>query len=105
MKPVITCELKKMVGTSIRALTPGNLAQTVVEGYYALVNNAMDCIVVVLSDIERSHFFKLKKIEDNKEKSLEVVWHHCVIISPYPPEKEDCLSSFIRFIHYILDCS
>ena len=104
MKPVITCELKKMVGTSIRALTPGNLAQTVVEGYYALVNNTMDCIVVVLSDIEKSHFFKLKKIED-KEKSLEVVWHHCVVISPYPPEKEDCLSSFTRFIHYILDCS
>ena len=104
VKPLIICELKKTVGTSIRNISPRDLAQTIV-GYYALVSHNLGSIVVVLSDIATSHFFKLNKIEDNPEKSLDVVWYHCNIIKPYPPEEKDHLLSFVRFNHYILDCS
>ena len=68
-----------------------HLAQTLVEGYYALVGNQQRSVVVCLSDVGISHYFKLR-LSTGKAK-LEVVWHHKIALPNYPPKCEEYIAS------------
>ena len=69
-----------------------------------LGGTATTSLVVVLTNIEVSHFFLLK-IPREETPHVEVVWHYAIHISEYPLKLEEQLLPFVEFIHEILDCS
>ena len=73
-----------------------------------------DYIVVALTSISVTHYFKLKlpttrparndgPCETETQRSCEVVWHHKIVLEEYPLASEDQLLSFIQCVHAILD--
>ena len=95
--PVIVYELKKVVAVSLKNIKPRNLAQVLVEGYYLL--QQQDKVVTVLSDVNISHFFCLKKGETSP---MEVVWYNSIVLQDYPPKAKNTLYPFLHFNHLVL---
>ena len=71
--------------TSLHGLNGRHLAQTLVEGYYCLLGSGVDSLVVALTSVDITHFFKIRLpatrggVEEH-ERVLEVVWHHRVAV-------------------------
>ena len=85
-----------------------HLAQTLVEGYYVMMGSewGMDTIVVAVTDVAITHYFKLKLPSTrpkDQRRELEVVWHYTMKLQKYPPTQMNDLNEFVNFLHQILD--
>lgn len=99
-------ELKKEVSSFLSNVNDKHLAQTLVEGYYTMLGGKCDSIVVALTDIAATHYFKLKLPTTRpsaSERSCEVVWHHAVVLDKYPLSSKEQLNPFITFVHHVID--
>ena len=59
LKPLILYKLKKYVGYHLASVKDNDLAQAFVQAYCALLGNDISSVVVVLTDVGVSHYFKL----------------------------------------------
>ena len=59
---MVLYETKKVVSISLHTVSAKDLAQTLVEGYYAVMGSSTNItsIVVALTSIEVTHYFKLQ---------------------------------------------
>lgn len=106
LKCLILYEVKKEVSYNISTLDEKSLAQTIVEGFYLMMGEGCDSIVVGLTNIAVTHYFGLKLPStraSSQDRSLEVAWHHQIAFENYPLEVVDQLNPFILFIHKVLD--
>ena len=109
VRPIVFFEIKKGVSIHLATLNDKDLAQTVVEGYYLLMGSqqGIDNIVVALTDVAVTHYFKLKlpATRDKKEprRELDVAWHHTVALGSYPPTSMEELIGFVNTLHCILN--
>lgn len=111
---LILYELKQHVAAHLASVCENDLAQAMVEGYYALLGCDVDLssIVVALTDVGTTHYFKLKlpitrnsssSSSSSHSRNLELVWYEKVELSDYPPQKKEDLFAFIEFLHFVLD--
>lgn len=105
---LILFELKTVVAASVTSINGKQLAQVLVEGYYGLIGceKNISAIVVALTDINSTHFFKLRLPTTRTPcgKHLELMWYKKIEIKEFPPESTDGhVSEFIEFLHYVLD--
>ena len=77
------------------------MAQTIVEGYYTLLNKSLPHIVVAITNISVTHYFKLVLSPDSQPK-VDVVWHKLLEIS-YPPTDETDLKPFVAAVVDIIN--
>ena len=77
------------------------MAQTIVEGYYTLLNKTLPHIVVAITNILITHYFKLILSPDS-QPNIEVKWHHLFEIR-YPPEEESDVKPFVAAVVDILN--
>ena len=106
---VVLHEVKKQVTPFLTSVKAKDLAQCLVEAYYVLIGSTVPHMVVALTELAVTHYFKVK-LPSTRGKAdrrhLEVIWHNCVVLRSYPPEREDVLVPFVQFIHYVLQtCS
>lgn len=102
MRYIVLFEVKKTVSTNLHTASARDIAQTLVEGYYAMLSSefGQTSMVVALIDIEATRYFKIRlPVTRSESRHMEVVWHHQVVIGEYPPENMDELIPFIEFIH------
>ena len=98
LKTLVSYELKQSVACHITSLNPSHLAQTIVQGYYALLGASQD-VVLALTDIGTTHYFKLKipstRAANNMvPRHLELEWYKKIVLPQYPPSKKytfECL--------------
>ena len=64
----------------------------------------IDNVVVALTDVAVTHYFKLKlpTIREPR-RELDVAWHHTVALENYPPTSMEELICFVNTLHCILD--
>ena len=94
-------ELKPAVSVALGDIKECHLAQTIVEGYYTLLHKSLPYVVVAITNISITHYFKLV-LSSESEPNVQVVWHHCLQIS-YPPKEESDLNPFVEAVIDILD--
>ena len=83
-----------------------HLAQLFVEAYYLLIGHesSVNTIVVALTSVAVTHYFKLKLPSTRASKRhIEVVWHRTVQLKTYPPADVKHLSTFVDYVHMALD--
>ena len=117
IKSLVIYELKQHVAFHLASVSENDLAQAVVEAYYALLGCDVDLpsIVVALTDVGITHYFHLKlpitrnsgssssSSPSSRYRKLELVWYERVMLRDYPPQKKEDLYEFIEFFHFILD--
>ena len=99
MKPVIVYELKREVSPYLASVNPKNLAQTLVEGYYVLMGGDLPSVIVSLTDIGVTHYFKIKL---HNTEMLVVEWYRSFKMEQYPPTSDD-VAKFVTVIHELFD--
>ena len=84
-----------------------DIAQTLVEGYYTMLGgDNVTSVVVALTNIQVTHFFRLQlpvTRDVEAQRHLEVTWHHELMLENYPPSKVEVLSPLIELLHTIFD--
>ena len=117
IRSLVLYELKQHVAFHLASMSENDLAQAVVEAYYALLGCDVDLpsIVVALTDVGTTHYFHLKlaitrnsgssssSSSSSRSRKLELVWYERVMLRDYPPQKKEDLYEFIEFFHFILD--
>ena len=90
-------------------MNENNLAQVVVEAYYALLgcDANLPSIVVALTDVGTTHYFHLKcpvtRRSSSSSRKLELIWYEKVSLKNYPPQRKEDLYEFIEFFHSVLN--
>ena len=102
MKHLVLYEVKKGVSAHLSTVNEKNLAQTIVEGYYCLLGCGVTYIIVALTDIATTHYFKLKLLTTG-ERKLEVIWYYSVTFPVYPPTSAKDLTPFLHGVKIALD--
>ena len=98
--------MKKQVASFLSLVDGKHLAQTLVEGYYTMLGRECASVVMALTDVASTHYFKVRlPITRGGElsRSLEVEWHTTCILQAYPPAQMKDLDPFITAVHAILD--
>lgn len=108
MRMLVVFELKQSSSPYLANVKVMHLAQVLVQGYYALLGNSSLCtIVVALTDIATTHFFKLKLPSTRPiagvPKNVDLVWHKCLMLPRYPPTQEEDLFTFIEHLHFVIN--
>ena len=104
-RAIVLFEVKKHVTPAIQTTKAKDVAQALVEGYYTMLGGMppSSTVVVALTSVEVSHFFKLNVPNPGETCHLEVEWYNTVYIPDYPPSREQTLFPFIQFTHEVLD--
>ena len=116
VRPLILYELKPSISSYVRTLHVPSLAQTLVQGYYALLgaHKELTSVVVALTDISTTHYFKLRfplakrgtRTADNPAdlpKQMELLWYKCIDLPDYPPTEKEHFYLFIEHFHQVLN--
>ena len=103
MKPLIVYELKREVSSYLATINVKNLAQTLVEGYYVLMGTELTSVIVALTDVAVTHYFKIKLHSTSNTEMLEVEWHKPFTMQHYPPTSIDDVANFVGVVHELLD--
>ena len=80
-RSLVLYKLKPNTACHITSVDPANLAQAVMEGYYTLLEapQELKSIIVGLTDIGVTHYFKLKLPSTRKSttilRHLELIWY------------------------------
>ena len=102
IRSLVLYELKQHVASHLASVNENNLAQVVVEAYYALLGCDVNLpsIVVALTDVGTTHYFHLKlpitrnsgssssSSSSSSSRKLELVWYERVMMRDYPPQKK-----------------
>ena len=106
VRMLVLFELKPSLSSYLTNVKVSHLAQALVQGYYALLGSA-STIVVALTDIATTHFFKLKlkstRSRDEVPRNIDLVWYKCLVLPRYPPTRKEDLFQFIEYFHFIIN--
>lgn len=104
IRSLILYELKPSVAYHVTSVEAPNLAQAIVEGYYALLGAPQDlqAIVIGLTDIGVTHYFKLKlptTRNNTTPRHMELLWYQRIQLNNYPPTSVNDIKEFMEFFH------